>query len=68
MRSVLTDAIRARRGIPIDQLKAAKVAAMQVHGRAGEPCPRGNGTVHDFTFGGASAQYCPECQTGGVIL
>ena len=35
----IASAIEARRGIPIDQLKAAKVEAMQVHGRAGETCP-----------------------------
>ncbi|UUT35551.1 zinc finger domain-containing protein [Microbacterium elymi] len=26
------------------------------------------GTIRDFTFGGASAQYCPDCQTGGGSL
>jgi formamidopyrimidine-DNA glycosylase len=61
-------AIAGRRGIPIDQLKAAKVAAMRVHGRAGEACPVCGDTVRDYTFSGASAQYCPTCQTGGVEL
>ncbi|WP_243064091.1 DNA-formamidopyrimidine glycosylase family protein [Humibacter sp. RRB41] len=68
LRTVPRSAIDARRGIPLDRLKQAKIDAMLVHGRAGEPCPNGDGTVHDFTFAGASAQYCPECQTGGVIL
>ena len=61
-------AIDARRGIPIDQLKAAKVAVMRVHGRAGEPCPRCGDTIRDFRFGSTSAQYCPTCQTGGIAL
>ncbi|WP_400994729.1 DNA-formamidopyrimidine glycosylase family protein [Agromyces sp. GXQ0307] len=62
-------AIEARSGIPIDRLKAAKVDAMQVHGRAGEPCPGGcGGEVRDFSFASTTAQYCPECQTGGEIL
>lgn len=64
----LREAVDARRGVPIDQLKAAKVAAMKVHGRAGEPCPGCAGTIRDFTFSGTSAQYCPECQTGGTVL
>ena len=61
-------AIDARTGIPIDQLKAAKVAAMRVHGRAGEECPVCGDTVRDFTFSGTSAQYCPTCQTDGALL
>jgi formamidopyrimidine-DNA glycosylase len=66
--AVLRGAIDARRGIAIDQLKAAKVAAMRVHGRTGEPCPVCGGTVRDFTFSGTSAQYCPTCQTGNAQL
>ena len=61
-------AIDARRGIPIDRLKAAKVEAMRVHGRAGEACPVCGDTIGEFTFSGAAAQYCPTCQTGGVQL
>ena len=61
-------AIAARRGIPIDQLKAAKVAAMRVHGRAGETCPVCGDTIRDFRFGSTTAEYCPTCQTGGVLL
>ncbi len=61
-------AIDARRGIPIDELKAAKVAAMRVHGRAGEACPVCTDTIRDFSFAGTTAQYCPTCQTGGVAL
>ncbi|WP_374314924.1 DNA-formamidopyrimidine glycosylase family protein [Microbacterium sp.] len=61
-------AIDARRGIPIHELKAAKVAAMRVHGRAGEACPVCADTIRDFSFGGTTAQYCPTCQTGGAAL
>lgn len=64
----IREAIEARRGVPIDQLKTAKVAAMRVHGRAGEACPVCGGTIRDFTFSGTSAQYCPTCQTGGAVL
>ncbi|WP_394552604.1 DNA-formamidopyrimidine glycosylase family protein [Agromyces sp. MMS24-JH15] len=65
---VVVAAIEARRGIPIDRLKQAKVDAMQVHGRTGEPCPRSGGAIRDFSFASTTAQYCPECQTGGEIL
>ncbi|MWB99992.1 DNA-formamidopyrimidine glycosylase family protein [Agromyces seonyuensis] len=66
---VVRSAVAARRGIPIADLKAAKTAAMQVHGRAGEPCPgECGGTVRDFAFGSTTAQYCPDCQTGGALL
>jgi formamidopyrimidine-DNA glycosylase len=65
--AVVRDAMAARHGIPIDRLKAAKVAAMSVHGRAGQPCP-GGGTVLDVPGSKGAAQYCPACQTGGVVL
>ncbi|MFE5408015.1 DNA-formamidopyrimidine glycosylase family protein [Microbacterium sp. NPDC056569] len=61
-------AIEARLGVPIDQLKAQKVAAMRVHGRTGEACPVCGDTVRDLTFSGTSAQYCPTCQNRGVPL
>ncbi|KRB39105.1 DNA-formamidopyrimidine glycosylase family protein [Microbacterium sp. Root180] len=61
-------AIDARRGIPIHELKAAKVAAMRVHGRAGETCPVCGDTIRDFSFASTTAQYCPTCQTGGSVL
>ena len=64
----LTAAIDARRGIPISELKAAKVAAMRVHGKAGEDCPVCGGTILDFSFSSTTAQYCPTCQTGGTVL
>jgi formamidopyrimidine-DNA glycosylase len=61
-------AIDARRGIPIHELKAAKVAAMRVHGRTGESCPVCGDTVRDLAFASTTAQYCPTCQTGGAVL
>jgi formamidopyrimidine-DNA glycosylase len=64
----IRDAVEARRGVPIADLKAAKVAAMQVHGRTGEPCPECGGMVHDFSFASTTAQYCPTCQTDGELL
>ncbi|MDL9980822.1 DNA-formamidopyrimidine glycosylase family protein [Microbacterium sp. ASV49] len=63
--SVMGDATAARRGIPIDQLKAEKVASMRVHGRTGEACPVCGTTIEDLpgASGSSSAQYCPFCQS-----
>ncbi|MDQ0574326.1 DNA-formamidopyrimidine glycosylase family protein [Agromyces albus] len=68
MVGTITTAIAARRGIPIDELKATKVAAMRVHGRAGETCPVCGDTIRDFSFASTTAQYCPTCQTNGEQL
>ena len=65
---IIRGAIEQQRGVPIDRLKAAKVASMRVHGRAGETCPVCGGTVRDFSFASTTAQYCPTCQTGGELL
>lgn len=61
-------AIDAQLGVPIDQLKAHKVAAMRVHGRTGDACPVCGDTVRDLSFAGTTAQYCPTCQNGGEPL
>jgi formamidopyrimidine-DNA glycosylase len=65
MTAEIRGAIDARRGIPIAEQKAAKTAAMRVHGRAGEPCPGCGGEIVDYTFSGTSAQWCPSCQSAG---
>jgi formamidopyrimidine-DNA glycosylase len=62
LREVLDRAVAARTGVPIAEQKAAKVVAMRVHGRTGEPCPRGNGTVEDIPGTKGGGQYCPSCQ------
>ena len=59
---IMRDAVADRRGLPPDRLKQAKVAAMAVHGRGGEPCPVCATPIVDRMFGGASAQFCPHCQ------
>ncbi|WP_194395753.1 Fpg/Nei family DNA glycosylase [Microbacterium atlanticum] len=66
--STMREAIAARAGLPIDGLKAAKVASMRVHGRTGEACPVCGDTVRDLAFASTVAQYCPTCQNGGAPL
>lgn len=62
--TTLRDAVAARRGIPPHRLKEAKVAAMRVHGRAGEACPVCGDTILDHDAA-ASWQYCPTCEAAG---
>jgi formamidopyrimidine-DNA glycosylase len=68
IREVLGTAFADRHDVAPGELKAAKVAAMAVHGRTGEPCPECGGTVHDVPGSKGAAQYCPACQTDGVPL
>lgn len=62
--TVMREAAAARRGVPLDRLKAEKVAAMRVHGRTGEACPVCGTTIRDIPggTGSSSGQYCPLCQ------
>ena len=68
LRSTLETAIGEASGKPAKDLKDAKRAGMQVHGRTGETCPVCGDTVREVSFGDRSMQYCPTCQTGGKIL
>ncbi len=68
LRTTLTAAVLAAEGKPAAQLKDAKRAGMNVHGRAGEACPVCGDTVREVSFADSSLQYCPTCQTGGKEL
>jgi formamidopyrimidine-DNA glycosylase len=39
-----------------------------VHGKAGEPCPRCGTALRRVSYEDYEIAYCPECQTGGRIL
>lgn len=67
-RRVLVEATRARVGIAPPELRAAKHAALRVHRKTGSACPVCGDTIREFRFSGAVAQYCPNCQTDGVVL
>jgi formamidopyrimidine-DNA glycosylase len=67
-RSVLTEAADDRRGVPPAELRATKHAALRVHRKTGAACPVCGDEIREFTFSGATAQYCPTCQTGGLLL
>lgn len=64
LHDTLATAVAERRGVPIAQQKAAKVAAMKVHGRTGEPCPGCGGVVEDIPGTKGGGQWCPSCQGG----
>lgn len=49
---------------PAEKLKKP----VQVHGRAGEPCPRCATTLRGVHFESHTIAYCPACQTGGRAL
>jgi formamidopyrimidine-DNA glycosylase len=61
----MTAAVLARRGVPIADQKAAKVAAMRVHGRTGETCPDCEGIFEDVPGTKGGGQWCPSCQSAG---
>ncbi len=63
LHDTLTAAVLARRGVPIAEQKAAKVASMRVHGRTGEPCPDCAGVIEDIPGTKGGGQWCPSCQT-----
>lgn len=67
-RSVLREAAQARSGIPPSELRAAKHAALRVHRRTDGSCPVCGGRIREHISSGAAAQYCPTCQTSGLLL
>ncbi|WP_145943432.1 DNA-formamidopyrimidine glycosylase family protein [Corynebacterium glyciniphilum] len=64
----LTSEVGRLSGLDAADIKQAKKDGMQVHGRAGEPCPVCGDTVRQVVFSDSSFQYCPTCQTGGQVL
>ena len=66
--SVLTDAVDRSVGQKAATLKGEKRSGLQVHGRAGLPCPVCGDTVREVSFHDRSFQYCPTCQTEGREL
>nr|WP_281369419.1 hypothetical protein [Microbacterium proteolyticum] len=65
LHDTMTAAVIARRGVPIPEQKSAKVAAMRVHGRTGEPCPDCEGVIEDIPGTKGGGQWCPSCQSAG---
>jgi formamidopyrimidine-DNA glycosylase len=68
MQSTLRDAVARSDGLAMSELKGEKKSGLQVHGRAGLPCPACGDTVREVSFADSALQYCPTCQTGGKLL
>ena len=72
LHAALVDTLRAAvgraEGLAAGTLKAEKKSGLQVHGRAGLPCPRCGDTVREVSFADKALQYCPTCQTDGKPL
>jgi formamidopyrimidine-DNA glycosylase len=66
--SELTDAVARSVGQKAATLKGEKRSGLQVHARAGLPCPVCGDTVRSVSFADRSFQYCPTCQTEGRQL
>jgi formamidopyrimidine-DNA glycosylase len=64
----LRAAVRRAEGLAAGKLKAEKKSGLNVHGRAGLPCPRCGDTVREVSFADKALQYCPTCQTDGKPL
>jgi formamidopyrimidine-DNA glycosylase len=68
IQSELSDAVERSVGQQAAKLKGEKRSGLQVHGRAGLPCPVCGDTVREVSFADRSFQYCPTCQTEGREL
>jgi formamidopyrimidine-DNA glycosylase len=72
LHAAVVDTLRAAvgraEGLAAGKLKAEKKSGLNVHGRAGLPCPRCGDTVREVSFADKALQYCPTCQTDGKPL
>jgi formamidopyrimidine-DNA glycosylase len=68
MQTTLRDAIARADGLAASELKREKKSGLQVHGKAGQPCPVCGDTVRQVIFHDSTLEYCPTCQTGGKPL
>lgn len=68
MQSTLREAIARADGLAASELKREKKSGLQVHGKAGQPCPVCGDTVRQVIFHDSTLEYCPTCQTGGKPL
>jgi formamidopyrimidine-DNA glycosylase len=72
LHTAIVDTLRAAvgraEGLAAGKLKAEKKSGLNVHGRAGLPCPRCGDTVREVSFADKALQYCPTCQTEGKPL
>jgi formamidopyrimidine-DNA glycosylase len=72
LHAAIVDTLRAAvgraEGLAAKDLKSEKKSGLNVHARAGLPCPRCGDTIREVSFAAKSLQYCPTCQTDGKPL
>lgn len=68
IREVLAAALAHARQLRPDQLKDGKRSGLQVHARAGKPCPICGTKIAEVVLADSSFQYCPTCQNDGRLL
>ena len=63
-----TERLRAEAGDGFPEKVTAFRDGMAVHGRFGKPCPVCGAAVQRIVYAENETNYCPRCQTGGVVL
>jgi len=63
-----TDRLRAEAGDGLPEKVTAFRDEMKVHGRYGKPCPDCGSTVQRIRYATNETNYCPTCQTHGMLL
>lgn len=63
-----TDKLRAEAGIGFPEHVTAFREDMKVHGRYGKPCPDCGTPVQRIRYAANETNYCPTCQTNGILL
>jgi formamidopyrimidine-DNA glycosylase len=63
-----TERLRAEAGDGFPEKVTAFRDGMAVHGRFGLPCPVCGAAVQRIVYAENETNYCPRCQTGGVVL
>ncbi len=63
-----TDRLRSEAGDAFPEKVTAFRREMAVHGKFREPCPVCGTAVQRIVYAENECNYCPACQTGGVIL
>src|SRR5687767_12500122 len=63
-----TERLRAESGDGFPEKVTAFREDMAVHGRFGKPCPICGTPVQRLVYADNEANYCPTCQTGGLLL
>jgi formamidopyrimidine-DNA glycosylase len=68
VRAVLHDGLEKERGRAGGLAEPKLGTNFEVHGHAGEKCPRCGETLRRVSYESYEIAYCPACQTGGKVL